>query len=414
MQRIYAGKQLYRRAGSADGGKIMGNFRWGTVEPYFEPIDIFDKIGERKSELSDESLGFICGLIKKNKPQKIVEVGVSAGGTTCVIMNCLEKLNMNSSVYSVDLAYTYHYDTSKKCGYQIDDAAKYLHNMDQHKLILGKTIAETIEDIAAEGKVDLLILDTIHYLPGELLDFIVCLPYLSDNAVVIADDLIHAHYGENNWAIATKVLFDTVVADKYLPDMDEVNNMCAFQLNSDSRKYTDDLFFALLTPWWYGVDEEMLVSYQKIINTEYSENENRLFNEALRVNAETLKKRENIPKAIRNIEAEFSGGGKKVLLYGAGTRGTALHSFLSDRGYEIAGFVISDDRDKKEFESLKTPVFHLSEIKNHMDVYKIIVAVADEDVTELLDKQRIPYAEAPNYIFPFIKDYAKILIESRK
>ena len=39
-----------------------------TVEPYLEPIDIFDKIGERKSELPDESLGFICGLIKETRP----------------------------------------------------------------------------------------------------------------------------------------------------------------------------------------------------------------------------------------------------------------------------------------------------------------------------------------------------------
>lgn len=73
------------------------------VEPYLEPIDIFDKIGERKSELSDENLGLICGLIKERKPQKIVEVGVSAGGTTCVILNCLEKLNMDSEVYSTSL-----------------------------------------------------------------------------------------------------------------------------------------------------------------------------------------------------------------------------------------------------------------------------------------------------------------------
>jgi hypothetical protein len=34
-----------------------------TIRPHFEPIDIFKKIGERKSELSNEELGFICGLI---------------------------------------------------------------------------------------------------------------------------------------------------------------------------------------------------------------------------------------------------------------------------------------------------------------------------------------------------------------
>ncbi len=52
-----------------------------TVELFLDPIDIFDKIGERKSELSNKELGFICGLIRMFKPKKIVEVGVSAGGT---------------------------------------------------------------------------------------------------------------------------------------------------------------------------------------------------------------------------------------------------------------------------------------------------------------------------------------------
>lgn len=50
------------------------------IKTYMEPIDIFDKLDERKTELADESLGFICGLIKEYKPKKIVEVGVSAGG----------------------------------------------------------------------------------------------------------------------------------------------------------------------------------------------------------------------------------------------------------------------------------------------------------------------------------------------
>lgn len=186
------------------------------VEPYLEPIDIFDKIGERKSELSDENLGLICGLIKERKPQKIVEVGVSAGGTTCVILNCLEKLNMDSEVYSVDLSYSYHYDTSKRCGYQIEDAAQCLSNMKNHRLFLGRNIAQVIDNEIGHG-IDMLILDTIHYLPGELLDFLVCLPYLSRQAVVILDDLTFAHGGESTSAVATKILYDLMVVTKVFP-----------------------------------------------------------------------------------------------------------------------------------------------------------------------------------------------------
>ncbi len=175
-----------------------------TVELFLDPIDIFDKIGERKSELSNKELGFICGLIRMFKPKKIVEVGVSAGGTTAVILNCLNKLNIYTNVYSVDLAYTYHYDITKECGFQIKDALKILKRTANHELILGKTIAQVLPEICEneDEKIDMLILDTIHYLPGELLDFIVCLPYLSQNAIVVLDDLTFAHFGENREALA--------------------------------------------------------------------------------------------------------------------------------------------------------------------------------------------------------------------
>ena len=46
---------------------------------------------------------FLCGLMKENRPKKIVEVGVSAGGTTGVILHCLKMLNIKSEMYSVDL-----------------------------------------------------------------------------------------------------------------------------------------------------------------------------------------------------------------------------------------------------------------------------------------------------------------------
>ena len=100
----------------------------------------------------------------------------------------------------------------------LDDAAKYLHHMENHVLMLGKSIAQVIEKIG--HNIDMLILDTIHYLPGELLDFLICLPYLSKDAVIILDDLIFAHTGENTNAIATKVLFDLLVGEKVFPSGD--------------------------------------------------------------------------------------------------------------------------------------------------------------------------------------------------
>lgn len=379
-----------------------------TVNAYYEPIDIFQKMGERRSELSDEKLGFICGFIKEKHPQKIVEIGVSAGGTSCVILNCLDKLNMDSEFYSVDISYKCHLDRSKDCGYQIADVAAYWKREKRHKLILGKTIAEVIEEIALNGKIDMLILDTIHYLPGELLDFLVCLPYMSDDAIVVMDDLTFSHRGENTWAIATKVLFDTVTADKYFSPNTYFSDMGAFQIGKDTLKYRTDLFSALMTPWYYTMDEQIEEAYRKIIYMNYTEREQKLFEEALEVNKITLNKRNNRAKEIRKL-IDICKSGRKNFIYGAGARGMALKSFLQDRG-GIEGFIISDDRSKAEFLNLNVPIFHLGEVMQYANDCNIIVAAGDGDVKKNLEKYSLNYVDTPNWIYPFIKDYVAVLL----
>lgn len=37
-------------------------------------------------EMSPFDSGFLCGLMKKYRPKRILEVGVSAGGTTSIIL----------------------------------------------------------------------------------------------------------------------------------------------------------------------------------------------------------------------------------------------------------------------------------------------------------------------------------------
>lgn len=377
------------------------------IEPYFEPIEIFNKIGERKTELEDDSLGFICGMIRKYKPKKIVEVGVSAGGTTCVILDCLEKLNIDAKVYSVDLAYTYHYDETKACGFQVEDAKPYLNSIHNHKLLLGKTIGERIDEIMNDGeKIDLLILDTIHYLPGELLDFIVCMPFMSERSCVICDDLLFAHGGENTQAIATKVLYDTIVADKCFLQNSTYENLMGFQLNEHSWMYKNDYFSALITPWSFYPSEEMLTVYRNIIAQYYTDEAMQIFDYAVSMNKKTVNNQDSRRKEIRSI-FELCDKSTKTVIYGAGKRGTALNYFLTAHGHEVEGYVVSDNIDKNEFKHLNNKVFHLSEIVGKD--YNILIAVADGEVRRNLENRGVIAYDVPNFIFPFIKDYQKLV-----
>ena len=45
---------------------------------------------------------FINGIIRKNKPKKILELGVLLGGCSIIILNAIKDLK-NSHLYSIDL-----------------------------------------------------------------------------------------------------------------------------------------------------------------------------------------------------------------------------------------------------------------------------------------------------------------------
>lgn len=55
-------------------------------------------------EMSEFESAFLCGLIEKYEPKKILEVGVAAGGTTAIILNCLENIGQEYKMHSVDVS----------------------------------------------------------------------------------------------------------------------------------------------------------------------------------------------------------------------------------------------------------------------------------------------------------------------
>lgn len=188
-----------------------------TVELYSKPEEELRKVMDQYySEMTSFQTAFLCGLIKEEQPRKIVEIGVSAGGTTSTILFCLKILNMKAEIYSVDLAEKWYRNENYKTGFVVNklfENSKVEKNL--HQFLLGHSIPFFLDQIG--NNIDFLILDTTHVLPGELLDFIVCLPYLRDGCVVVMHDTIENHLTCRNAEIATKLLFDTVTAEeKYL------------------------------------------------------------------------------------------------------------------------------------------------------------------------------------------------------
>ena len=101
-----------------------------------------------------------------------MEIGVSAGGTSAILLDALEMHCQNYTLFSLYLNNQFYWDKKKEIGFL---AQQYKHikplKKGFHKLITGKYAPMSVEII--DDKIDLMIIDTVHELPGEILDFIV-------------------------------------------------------------------------------------------------------------------------------------------------------------------------------------------------------------------------------------------------
>ena len=136
------------------------------------------------SEMSDGQRRFIHGLVQYYQPNKILELGVSAGGGTVVLLNALQE-NEKAELYSVDSATQFYRDPDLPVGHCALKKYSDLLNKKWH-LFTGEDPACVMDKI--EEKFDFCVIDTYHLHPVETLNFISILPWLMDGAVVVMHD----------------------------------------------------------------------------------------------------------------------------------------------------------------------------------------------------------------------------------
>lgn len=134
------------------------------------------------SEMAASEREFLTELILQYNPKKILEVGVAAGASSVLMLNAI-KNNPDVEFHSVDYRTEYYRDANKKTGFIVDE---YPELKDRRKFYSGDFVSKFLDEIG--GDIDFCLIDTMHCLPGELLDFIMILPYLKENAVVVLHD----------------------------------------------------------------------------------------------------------------------------------------------------------------------------------------------------------------------------------
>lgn len=218
------------------------------------------------SEMTEAERQFLNALILRTKPKKLLEIGVSRGGSSVIMLNAIRN-NENAKLYSVDRYERFYDDQNIMVGSSVDNypSLKNKWQLYTEDLTLG-----FIDEIGQD--IDFCLIDTMHILPGEIFDFLMVLPYLKDDATIVFHDTnLHTHNklrSQLNMAITNNLLMSTINGDKLIQgNFTNINtafpNIGAIKLNNTSKLNIWEIFNLLTIKWSYIPSNEDLLKIVK-------------------------------------------------------------------------------------------------------------------------------------------------------
>lgn len=209
------------------------------------------------SEMTHEERWFLHAALLQHRPKKILEAGVSAGGSSAVILNAIQDQE-DAVLHSVDICKAWYKNPQQTTGFL--GQSLFPAMQDRWHLHLGQDISFVMEDIGQD--IDFVVLDTLHTHPVESLNFLAMLPFLRDGCTVILHDIFHhildpRPQGLNN---ACAILFSAVVADKELPEANSTHwpNIGKFTVTPQTRAHVQNIFISLSLCWGVDVQDDIL------------------------------------------------------------------------------------------------------------------------------------------------------------
>ena len=168
------------------------------------------------------------------------------------------------------------------------EVAKQHLKVTSHQFYIGEIAPNVMNKIG--GDIDFAILDTIHQLPGEILDFLVILPFLTPDAVICMHD-VSEHQIHDPMSFANSTLLCSVDADKIFNLVPKSNvydvkypNIGAFQLTPTTRKNIISVMLSLVLPWGYLPLAAQLNAYSAAIHQNYDNDVCQIYDEAVKIN----------------------------------------------------------------------------------------------------------------------------------
>lgn len=215
-------------------------------------------IGLKCSIMENKQREFLNGIIRKYKPKKILELGVHQGGSSIIILNAIKDIK-DSHLFSVDV------NGDEWIGSCVKNNFSFL--LDKWTLFKGNIVAKYIENIGKN--IELAFIDTSHFEPGEILDFIIILPFLKEEAIIIFHDIdlqILESKGKekrNEWA--PYIIFNIIRGEKFFPSGEGIfnKNIGAIKLEKNQKRFIHDYCRTLGGQWQYFPSEKHI---QIVIN----------------------------------------------------------------------------------------------------------------------------------------------------
>lgn len=357
------------------------------IELDYEPLKIL-QYHEIECEMTNSQLAFLCGILKAKRPKKVVEVGVAHGGTTCVILECMKEIGAITQLHCVDILKKCYRACEKRTGYAVDIAFRHLPENITHYWHLGNLLPAFLDEIGDE--IDLLILDTVHSMPGEMLDFLAALPYLSPNAVVILHDITLNQITHNSFGYATRIVYDVAVAEKIIADGVDPGEILpgigAFEIIEDTFKYIERCFSALAITWNYDLADKELEQYRKIYKKFYEDSLVDLYQKAIAVNRNRMIEEKSRKNQAQKAIIDFHKCVMKdcnLIIYGGGYWAELISQYLHSVGKKANAYVVSDDIDLNTCR-IKENIFHYSELPYPMNECCLILAMDSDKQKSVL------------------------------
>ena len=199
-----------------------------------------------------------------------------------VILNAINDMK-NSKLYSIDL------NKKSSVGFCVN---KYFPDLSKNwNLFTGNIASEYMEKIGYN--IDMVLIDTAHFEPGEILDFLIILPFLREEAIVIIHDIanqIVKSPNRNEWA--PYIIYNALRGKKYLPQGKYIlkQSIGAVQLEKNQKYYYKDYFRLLGGQWQYFPKEVYIKQLYTFFQKYYDEECLIIFEEAVNFNREFVKK----------------------------------------------------------------------------------------------------------------------------